>query len=80
MELAQDESISSLRALIELRDTCEDPRVRLAASMAILDRGLGKPVQPVDSKVEVTVNDAREMTTAQLDARIAELEGLRVEH
>lgn len=42
--------------------------------------GLGKPVQPVESKVEVTVSDTRQMTTAQLDARIAELEGSHVEH
>ena len=48
-------------------------------SELLANYGLGKPVQPVESKVEVTVTDAREMTTAQLDARIEELES-HVEH
>lgn len=79
LELARDESIASIEALVRIRDESDDPKAVVAAANAILDRGLGKPVQPVESKVEVT-HGTREMSRAQLMAIAAGAEGEHVEH
>jgi hypothetical protein len=42
--------------------------------------GMGKPVQPVEGKHEVTVNDVREMSRERLLAIAAGQEGEHVEH
>ncbi len=45
--IAREASPKAIAKLIEMIDH-EDPRVALAASTAVLDRGLGKPTQAVE--------------------------------
>jgi hypothetical protein len=81
MELAQDESVESIRALVRIRDECDDPRAVVAAANAILDRGLGKPMQPSEAKVDVVHHNAKEMTRERLLAIAAgEERGAETEH
>src|SRR5687767_9831331 len=47
-ELAADYSESSIAELVRLRDKSPDDRVRLAASVVLLDRAHGKPRQEID--------------------------------
>jgi hypothetical protein len=43
-----DKAIEVLREAME----CDDPRVRVMAATAALDRGYGKPAQTVNAKIE----------------------------
>ena len=49
VELARKETAASIQTLAKIRDQ-EDapPQAKVAASVALLDRGWGKPSQPVD--------------------------------
>ena len=46
--LAQSHCPKALERLVRMSETATDERTRLAANIAILDRGLGKPAQDVD--------------------------------
>lgn len=46
--LAQSHCPKALERLVKMAETATDERTRLAANIAILDRGLGKPAQDVD--------------------------------
>lgn len=59
--------------------TCRGP-YWVKCSELLAAYGIGKPVQPTESKVDVVHHNARDLTRDQLDARIAELEGANVEH
>ena len=49
IRLARQETEASLRTLAQIRDSEEAPApARVQASTALLDRGWGKPAQPVD--------------------------------
>jgi hypothetical protein len=43
-----DKAVEVLREAME----CDDPRVRVMAATAVLDRGYGKPAQIVNAKIE----------------------------
>lgn len=45
--LALEESVPSMKKLIQLRDTSTDQKIVLAACQTILDRALGKPPQAI---------------------------------
>lgn len=49
-------------------------------SELLANYGLGKPIQPTESKIEVTHHDAREMTRERLLAIAAGEEAEHVEH
>ena len=54
-ELARCESPEALRTLVRLHKNRKIPAsARVAASIAILDRGYGKPTQPIESDVHLT--------------------------
>lgn len=61
----------SILALIDLRDHAESEPVKLGATINMLDRILGKPVQRVESKIEMTQREQRlgtiEEQLSQLD-------------
>ena len=46
--LAQSHCPKALERLVKMSETATDERTKLAANIAILDRGLGKPAQDVD--------------------------------
>jgi len=47
----QNETLDSLQTLVEIRDSEESgPQARLAAARDLIDRALGRPVQPVEAK------------------------------
>src|SRR5690242_21105940 len=71
-ELAQDESPESIRALARVRDTSTDGHAVVAACKAIIETGCGKPPQAMT--VDVNHHEVARLSTADLDARIAELE------
>ncbi len=56
VEKAQDNAEKALKALIDLMGS-DDERVKLAAAMAILDRGLGKPKQTIDDGRKQEIGD-----------------------
>lgn len=65
--LAQTAGIDALRRVIELTKH-EDPKVALEATKIVLDRGFGRPAQPVDGdgkggpilqKIEFVIVDAK---------------------
>jgi hypothetical protein len=59
-ELAQKETAASIQALAEIRDSAKAPaQSRVAASVALLDRGWGRPNQ--STTVEVTERFAFEL-------------------
>lgn len=66
-ELAADYSESCITKLVELRDTAESEQVRLAATIAILDRAHGRPRQELDltkdDKIVIVVNRNGSYTT-----------------
>lgn len=51
MGVMKAEALQSFMTLVDLRDSSDDDRIRLAAADKILDRGLGKPVQSIMSDV-----------------------------
>jgi hypothetical protein len=57
-----DKAVEVLREAME----CDDPRVRVMAATAALDRGYGKPAQTVNAKIDSAV-----------DLGLAHLEALR---
>lgn len=61
-----DKAITTLEELL----TCEENNVRLAAANSILDRGYGKPTQPV---VATDEEELRKLSDAELVARAKEL-------
>lgn len=56
VEKAQDNAEKALEALIKLMGS-DDERVKLAAAMAILDRGLGKPKQTIEDGRKQEIGD-----------------------
>lgn len=49
IRLARQETEASLKTLAKIRDSEDAPApARVAASTALLDRGWGKPTQPID--------------------------------
>ena len=64
------EAVPSLQTIRELRDTCEDPRIRLAASRDLANRaGVGKQIEKQTNVVAVFAN----MDEGKLLERIARL-------
>lgn len=59
-ELARAHAPDAIKALVE---ALKDPKTKVAAATAILDRGYGKPVQAVEGTegpaIKVSVEDAR---------------------
>jgi hypothetical protein len=79
VELARAETLPSLKKIVELRDQADDPRVQLAAAREILDRGWGRPTQPLAGDADHPIQhqhrlDYRTLNDAQLEAleRLAE--------
>lgn len=56
VEKAQENAEKALKALIDLMGS-DDERVKLAAAMAILDRGLGKPKQTIEDGRKQEIGD-----------------------
>lgn len=80
VELARAETLASFKKIVELRDQADDPRVQLAAAREILDRGWGRPTQPLAGDADHPPIrhhhrlDYRKLSDAQLEAleRLAE--------
>jgi hypothetical protein len=80
VELARAETRPTFQKIVELRDQADDPRVQLAAAREILDRGWGKPTQPLAGDADQPpiqhrhALDFRTLNDAQLEAleRLAE--------
>jgi hypothetical protein len=67
-------ALNTLAGIMKQEDA--PPAARVAAANSLLDRGWGKPVQPIDDVTdERKLND---LSSTELDARIADLLG-RVE-
>lgn len=47
IEAAQLEGVASVEALVRIRDDADDPHAVIAAAKALLERGYGKPFQPL---------------------------------
>jgi hypothetical protein len=58
----RDKTPRALDVLVEIMETGQIERNRLAAAMAIIERGYGKPVQPIDAH---PVDERAEETEAQ---------------
>lgn len=67
--LALAECPDSIRILAEIRDRAKSPAAaRVAACNALLDRGIGKPVQSINHRV---IRSASDLTDEELQAIIA---------
>lgn len=67
-EIAQMHGEAAINKLVELMHG-EDPRVARAAATDLLDRGYGKPSQPVGGADDLPpIKSERELTDAQLEA------------
>jgi hypothetical protein len=71
-ELAGAHSAEALQTILEImRDRKRDPSVRLVAAKAVLDRAVGKPMQPVagglngSSLVNITMQGSGAIITAE---------------
>jgi hypothetical protein len=54
MELAQQHTAAAIETLVEIHtDSKVDPRARVAAASALLDRALGKPPQAIQVDAEM---------------------------
>ena len=75
-DLARQYSETSIKVLGEIMED-EDERgaTRIAAIQVLLDRGWGKPLQRIDTGK----TDIEDMTDAELEAHIAELEAQQPE-
>ena len=54
-----------------MRDKAVPPGVRLAAMTAIMDRGFGRPVQPIESNAPTVAFDFSGMSNAEIAAALA---------
>ena len=77
--LARNHTAKALSTLASIMNQRKAPAAaRVAAAQALLDRGWGKPTQPVDMRPE-DERDLSELSTAELLARttriLAEIEG-----
>lgn len=52
-ELAREHADKAIRALVEALD---DPRQKVAAAQALLDRGFGKPKQEVEASGSISIS------------------------
>jgi len=73
VELARAETLPSLKKIVQLRDNADDQRVQLAAARELLDRGWGRPTQPLAGDADHPIRhrhtiDYRELNDAQLEA------------
>lgn len=67
-ELAREHGERAIERLVELMEG-EDPRVARAAAADLLDRGYGKPSQPVGGADDLpAIKSERELTDAELAA------------
>jgi len=73
-ELAQQQTEKAIKTLVKTLDAKDAPyAAKVAAAQAILDRGWGKPAQPIGGTDELPpVRTAREMTDAEILAAIQE--------
>jgi hypothetical protein len=75
-KLAREAAPDSIRKL-ELRDTCDDPRVVAVCCQALLDRGLGKPkevpLEPAKPVYDIsrTLNDREQKQLYELLKKVA---------
>jgi hypothetical protein len=70
-ELAREHTETALATLAEISENKKlSPSARVAAATALLDRGYGKPTQPLDHELKNDHRPAREKTTAELDADV----------
>ena len=77
VELARAETLPSFRTIVRLRDTAADERVQLAAAREILDRGWGKPTQPLAGDPDRPLQHRHDLDLSQLcDEHLAALEAL----
>ena len=66
-EMAREHTAEALNVLVQaMRD--DDPRIRVAAASAILDRGHGKPTTPIEVEAPV---DAEPISMLEIARRIA---------
>ena len=66
-EMAREHTAEALDVLVQaMRD--DDPRIRVVAATAILDRGHGKPTTPIEVEAPV---DAEPVSMLELARRIA---------
>src|SRR4051794_34762306 len=78
-ELAAPHLESSVAKLVELRDTCADPKVALAAALALIERCVGKPKSPFedqDLETRADYNSARTEEIAVSVNKAGDLEEL----
>jgi hypothetical protein len=52
-KLSLDEGEASVATLVDVRDNDESGSNRIKAAIAILDRGCGRPTQPIEGRVDV---------------------------
>lgn len=67
-ELAQEQTDKAIKALVSVLDDKQAPHsARVAASQALLDRGWGRPSQPIGGAEDLPpVRVARDLTEAEL--------------
>lgn len=78
--LARERTQDALDTLVNvMNDTNSPAAARVSASIAILDRGYGKPCQQVDSKIDVTttMQELKESDKKLLD-KFLELRGVKL--
>lgn len=68
-ELARESGPEAIQTLKDLMKS-SDERVRLSASVALLDRGFGKPTQPLDHELHQATRSVQEMSNDELDALV----------
>jgi hypothetical protein len=71
--LAREKSPEGVRTLLWLMLHGETHQVRLAAANSLLDRGLGKPTQPVDVSLVKQIGQMSLDELIELEAKIASL-------
>jgi hypothetical protein len=66
---AHEGSAKAIQRLIQLVDS-RDEQIALAACQAVLDRAIGKPLQPVTVSITIEGKTLQDMTDAELLALI----------
>jgi hypothetical protein len=75
--LARAETLPTFQRIVWLRDHAEDQRVQLSAAQEILNRGWGKPTQPVSGDPERPIRHRHDLDLTKLcNEHLAALEAL----
>ena len=66
--MCREKSADALNVLLRIMSGGENERNRITAALAIIERGHGKAVQPIDQTLTATVKSAKELTDDELAA------------